>query len=472
MNGEIDDILDACWVQLESGEASLEDCLARYPHHTGILGPLLLTALEVRRLRQPETTPEAFEAGKQLMLAALARKQRRQIISPAPSFDPVRQAVSQLREGRGLTAWLTRPAVISALAAVTVFVWVIASGLFFQLWRSGLVPRDAVLANVTGVVEVQAAPDVAWQPVTTGGHVEAGDRIRTGESSGVTLSFLDGSTASLGSETEIAISELSSQRDGQRTMTVLYQRVGQTRNRVESKSAPGSRFQIETASAVAVAQGTEFMVDVGADDTTHVTVMDGMVTVTARQSTVVLSAGQATTVQPDQAPGPAVPAPTVESSEPPVPTGTASAMATATGPAIATTTATGTSTHTSTSVPSATARPSHTAIPTATCTTTRGETPRPTSAATATATPTRTSTPGEVVEIFMARYRENQKELDVKARTTRPECALRLVGFGPMVREGEHWEYTQGNVGPDDVPSTVTVVSTCGGSDTGPVQWD
>lgn len=458
MNGEIDHILDACWVQLESGEASLEDCLARYPHHAGILGPLLLTALEVRRLRQPETTPEAFEAGKQLMLAALARKQRRQIISPAPSFDAVRQAVSQLREGRGLTAWLTRPAVISALAVVTVFVWVIASGLFFQLWRSGLVPRDAVLANVTGLVEVQAAPGVAWQPVTTGGHVEAGDRIRTGESSGVTLSFLDGSTTSLGSETEIAISELSSQRDGQRTMTVLYQRVGQTRNRVESKSAPGSRFQIETASAVAVAQGTEFMVDVGADDTTHVTVMDGMVTVTARQSTVVLSAGQATTVQPDQAPGPAVPAPTVESSEPPVPTATASAMATATGSAIATTTATGTSTHTSTSVPSATARPSHTAIPTST--------------ATATATPTRTSTPGEVVEIFMARYRENQKELDVKARTTRPECALRLVGFGPMVREGEHWEYTQGNVGPDDVPSTVTVVSTCGGSDTGPVQWD
>jgi len=444
MNGEIDDILDACWVQLESGEASLEDCLARYPHHAGILGPLLLTALEVRRLRQPETTPEAFEAGKQLMLAALARKQRRQIISRAPSFDPVRQAVSQLREGRGLTAWLTRPAVISALAAVTVFVWVIASGLFFQLWRSGLVPRDAVLANVTGVVEVQAAPDVAWQPVTTGGHVEAGDRIRTGESSGVTLSFLDGSTTSLGSETEIAISELSSQRDGQRTMTVLYQRVGQTRNRVESKSAPGSRFQIETASAVAVAQGTEFMVDVGADDTTHVTVIDGMVTVTARQSTVVLSAGQATTVQPDQAPGPAVWAPTVEPSEPPVPTGTASA----------------------------TARPSHTAIPTATCTSAPSETPQATSTATATATPTRTGTPGEVVEIFMARYRENQKELDVKARTTRPECALRLVGFGPMVREGEHWEYTQRNVGPDDVPSTVTVVSTCGGSDTGPVQWD
>jgi len=468
MNGEIDDILDACWVQLESGEASLEDCLARYPHHAGILGPLLLTALEVRHLRQPETTPEAFEAGKQLMLAALARKQRRQIISPAPSFETVRQAVSQLREGRGLTAWLTRPAVISSLAAVTVFVWVIASGLFFQLWRSGLVPRDAVLANVTGVVEVQAAPDLAWQPVTTGGHVEAGDRIRTGESSGVTLSFLDGSTTSLGSETEIAISELSSQRDGQRTMTVLYQRVGQTRNRVESKSAPGSRFQIETASAVTVAQGTEFTVDVGADDTTHVTVMEGMVTVTARQSTVVLSAGQATTVQPDQAPGPAVP----------VPTGTASAMATATGPAIATITATGTachtpaprpaetkaptetptSPHTSTSVPSATARPSHTAIPTST--------------ATATATPTRTSTPGEVVEIFMARYRENQKELDVKARTTRPECALRLVGFGPMVREGEHWEYTQGNLGRDDVVSTVTVVSTCGGSDTGPVQWD
>jgi hypothetical protein len=75
-----------------------------------------------------------------------------------------------------------------------------------------------------------------------------------------------------------------------------------------------------------------------------------------------------------------------------------------------------------------------------------------------------------VVEVFHAVYKESKEELRVKARTSAQGCTLDLVGFGPMVREGDHWLYVERDLEDDDVPSTVTVRSSCGGSATSAVR--
>ncbi len=147
--------------------------------------------------------------------------------------------------------------------------------------------------------------------------------------------------------------------------------------------------------------------------------------------------------------------------------------ATGTGMPIATNTPTPPATDTpptNTPAPAATNTPApaatNTLAPTAT------NTPAPT--ATNTPAPAETSTPtpavGEIVQIFQVTYHQSTQTLVVKARTNLSGCSLTLVGFGSMtLEEGEHWVYTEENLAPEDAPSTVTVVSSCGGSDTSPV---
>lgn len=86
-------------------------------------------------------------------------------------------------------------------------------------------------------------------------------------------------------------------------------------------------------------------------------------------------------------------------------------------------------------------------------------------------TPTNTPPPAEVVEIFLTQYDATRQRLTVKARTNLPECTLTLAGFGPMEPQGGHWRYMEENLGEGNAPSTITVASSCGGSDTSAVQW-
>jgi hypothetical protein len=437
MKGDIDSILDDC---LKQSGATVEESVANYLDEAAILRPLLEIALEVQRLDPPQMSPVAFAAGKQLMLAALAEKRRRQALSRSPWSRVAEQMVSLFRREGGLTVRWGRPVLIGALATVTVFVWVLAWGLGSQFWSSGVVAQTAVLADSTGLVQIRADSEAPWESATTAGLIEAGGRIHTGKSSATTLTFFDGSTISVGPETEITVSELGSQRDGGGRIIALYQWVGHTHSRVKSMADSASRFEIETASAVAVVHGTEFEVDVAPDGTTEVIVLEGVVEVTAQEATVLVPAGQATTVLAGEAPGEVVSAPVAEPTETVEPGETA-------GPA---------DTPTSTRVlPVATGTP----VPPM-----RTSTPVPPA-------PTNTATPVEVMEIFLARYRESGETLTVKARSSRPGCTLTLVGFGPMEPEGDHWVYVVTNLAADDAPTTVAVLSSCGGSHTSPVEW-
>lgn len=61
MNNNLELILDACVNQIEEGQASLDECLARYPEHAAQLKPLLMAATRLARVRQVVPDP-AFKA--------------------------------------------------------------------------------------------------------------------------------------------------------------------------------------------------------------------------------------------------------------------------------------------------------------------------------------------------------------------------------------------------------------------------
>jgi hypothetical protein len=470
MMPKIDDVLEECLQRVASGRATADDCLRDYPQHAEVLGPLLRTALEIHRLDRPRASREAFDLGQRLMMEATAQRSvdRGALpVGPSRLFGWLRGLLGP----KGPHATWGKLAAVGALGVATLLVWVMAAGLLVRAWRSVLAPQTCTVAFAEGVAQVQAYPEAAWQNLARGQVLRPGYRIRTGNPSSVTIRFFDGGTTSLGPNTELLMEELGKRRDGSSATIVLEQPYGLSQNRVESAPETAMVFEIRTPSASVVAKGTGFKVRVDLDYSTSVVVLDGAVTVTGGEATVTLSGGQMTTVEVDQAPEPVVLAPAEELVEmpsgpgqTPAPTETSGGDQT-TAPEASPTELTGVSTPapSSTTVRTATPEP-----PTAEPTQIASPTARP-AAPTETEVPAPPAPPTEVVEVYQALYNRGQEELQVKARTNVPGCTLTLVGFGPMVIEGDHWMYVAEGLGEDDVPSRVTVRSSCGGSASSPV---
>ena len=262
------------------------------------------------------------------MLQALAERGRRQASTSDPSSclkGWTSRFPSGWREGilrrrgsvieRVAKRCIGRPRTVRllplALAAFLLLASVIAVGLLPQSWLGGRAAQTATLIGVSGTVQVLPSGSDAWHLAAQGQVVASGDRIRTGPSSAVALSFfeghvpntLGGSVSTLDADTDLTISQLRRSREGG-SQIVLYQRVGRTFNRVQSLSGSASRFEIETPAAVASVRGTEFTVVVDPDGATGLGVTEGWVDVTAQGATVVVRAGQGTFVRPGQPPAP------------------------------------------------------------------------------------------------------------------------------------------------------------------------
>jgi hypothetical protein len=520
----VDDILEECIEQVMSGRSTVDDCLAAYPQYADVLRPLVQTALEIEALDRLEASPGAFQAGKRVMMETVAQKERDGATSRAVLPRSIRRYLGLLQPAGSAGARVVRLTLVGGLAVATVLVWLGVAGLLLRTWYAALVPQTCVVADASGIAQIQTSPGDAWKPLVAGSILQTGHRIRTGSPASVTVSFFDGSTSLLGPHSELVIAQVGAKRDGSGKVVVVQQVAGTTYSRVDSEQDSLSLFQIQTPSASVAVHGTKFRVGVNPDNSTSVVVIEGEVTVTGQEVTIMLTDGQETLVQVDQAPGPVVLAPPEElvegpsggeptlelpeaeaSVEPGGPAGPVEPDASATEPAAATgpsspeaPVVTGTPTSTSEPVqlgtstatpkvptPTATPKPptptSTRRAPTPTSTrkpalpTATPKPPTPTATLeppTATATPSPSTGPTEVVEVFQATYYVSKEELRIKARTSLPGCTLTLVGFGPMAPEGGHWLYVERRLHPDDVPSTVTVRSSCGGSGTSPVVWE
>ncbi|MCA9873720.1 MAG: FecR domain-containing protein [Anaerolineales bacterium] len=156
--------------------------------------------------------------------------------------------------------------------------------------------QTAAVEAAQGVVEVQSV-DGTWTAVNSTTAIAAGQRVRTGELSQATLTFYDGSQASLSANTEISLDELNALRpeEGFRTV-VMTQWVGDSDHSVQFRNDGGSRYEVKTPASSGIARGTKFHVLVTPESLVRYIVTEGKVDVTGQSQTVSVTAGQLTSL--------------------------------------------------------------------------------------------------------------------------------------------------------------------------------
>lgn len=163
-------------------------------------------------------------------------------------------------------------------------------------------PQTAILRDIRGQVQVSQGED-NWRTVVGAAHVQAGQHVRTGSLSGATLTFYDGSYATIGPDSEIVVDVVEALRpeEGFRTV-VMTQLAGESEHHVDFRNDGGSLYEVKTAQGSGVARGTTFHVLVLPDDSSRFVVTEGRVDVSGNGRTVNVLAGQLTTIETEQTP--------------------------------------------------------------------------------------------------------------------------------------------------------------------------
>ncbi len=156
-------------------------------------------------------------------------------------------------------------------------------------------PASAIIAEARGMVEVQAG-DGKWSAAKAGQVIRVGQRIRTSDLSSAVLLFYDKSQTRLGPMTEVSVDRLDAHADGPRTIQ-LTQWIGETDHDVAPSSNAQSRYEVNTPNGTGSAQGTSFHVQVNKSQITHIAVDEGAVVVANLNVTVIVIAGQVTTLR-------------------------------------------------------------------------------------------------------------------------------------------------------------------------------
>ncbi|MCP4423286.1 MAG: hypothetical protein GY803_02215 [Chloroflexi bacterium] len=169
-------------------------------------------------------------------------------------------------------------------------------------------PQTAVLDNIRGFVEMQTEGG-EWTTVARATALSAGGRFRTGALSQASLTFYDGSQASLGPQTELSLDVLDAQRpeDGFRTV-VMTQWQGESEHSVQFRNDSGSRYEVKNPFGTGIARGTIFRVTVIPDEHAQYAVSEGRVDITSiddSAATVSVTAGQVSAISAEEAPSPA-----------------------------------------------------------------------------------------------------------------------------------------------------------------------
>lgn len=157
--------------------------------------------------------------------------------------------------------------------------------------------RTGTLRILGGIVEVET--DGAIGPASHGQEVRPGDTIHTGFDGRAEIRYFDGSLTRLDFNTAFTIVAL--EVDNGATVIEGRQVSGNTYHRVVAFTESGSRFDVETPSAIAAVQGTEYALFVDEQNITTVVVFDQSVAVRATGGDATVEAGFSLSVGPPEA---------------------------------------------------------------------------------------------------------------------------------------------------------------------------
>lgn len=258
----MDDALQENLKALENG-VPVPEVLSRLSSEDTELAPLIQLAGGVHSTIHPQAnTARAMEDKRKMNAALNAQKTTR---------------------GR----WFSMPVMLGAAAVMVALIIGLVSVF------SAPASNTAQIANVSGLVEV-ASSDTAedWRIVSSGDTVKAGERLRTYDSSSVTLAFYEGSYTMLGPNADVTLATLEGGRGG--TIDVdLLQHAGRTNHRVVPFDGKNSSFVVQTPNGQARVHGTSFAVAVDSVGKALFSVTTGKVEVNSGSAQVFLLPGQA-----------------------------------------------------------------------------------------------------------------------------------------------------------------------------------
>jgi hypothetical protein len=157
------------------------------------------------------------------------------------------------------------------------------------------VPLDGRVLFVKGDVALRAAGGESWMVLRPNDPVGQGGLVRTKQESVVEISFDDGTSFLLQSDTTLDLN-----RAEKKGAVHLFQRLilplGRMLIKVRRATGQDSRIEIQTPSATAVARGTDFRVSVDSRETMISEILKGNVDVEAMKEVVMLKEGEGTRV--------------------------------------------------------------------------------------------------------------------------------------------------------------------------------
>jgi len=125
------------------------------------------------------------------------------------------------------------------------------------------------VVSVLGAIEVQAPDSEIWEHQEVGALVPSGASVRTKQESAARILFYDGSAVEMAASTEISIERIATVPSEKRYVSLLQLSGGRVHALVNQKyGVAGSRFEVETPTAVAAARGGEFIVRFDGDEET------------------------------------------------------------------------------------------------------------------------------------------------------------------------------------------------------------
>jgi len=145
------------------------------------------------------------------------------------------------------------------IGRVVITLAVLATALVAEPFSARGQGQVASVVSVFGTVEVQRGGKGDWQPAPVGTSIFMADAVRTSPAAFAKILFADDAVVDLGPSTQLSIEHYAGSRGGQRSLLRLTQ--GKLEALVSGYGAEEARYEVETPTAVARAQSTNFIVD-------------------------------------------------------------------------------------------------------------------------------------------------------------------------------------------------------------------
>lgn len=166
-------------------------------------------------------------------------------------------------------------------------------------------PTPARIESILGQVTILRGTETVSVEANTGDPIWLNDSLLTGPDSSVAVQFADGSILTLHHESEMRFDHLSAHGETGMVDSRLRLLKGRVDTRVKPAVGPGSRFEIQTPSAISAVRGTAYRAAVTADNqASNVEVIEGKVRVTGAKKPRLVRAGFGTRVNPGRKPLP------------------------------------------------------------------------------------------------------------------------------------------------------------------------